>query len=115
MTPEKEGQPSSQSGEDQEHHERIVALVCDQMGIRGRSLKMETSLQQLGMDGDDAVEFMSRFAEEFRVDMRHFNIKRHFGAEGLWLPGLWKKQMPLTISDLVEAAKSGVWPEQQLK
>jgi hypothetical protein len=98
--------------EDLELYERIVTLICDQMGIRDRSIELQTSLQKLGVDGDDAIALMSRFAEEFRVDMRHFNIKRHFGAEGLWLPGLWKKQMPVTISDLVEAAKSGVWPEQ---
>ena len=98
--------------DEHELYEQIATLVCDQMGIRDRSIGLQTSLQKLGMDGDDAAAFMSRFAEEFQVDMRHFNIRRHFGAEGLWLLGLWKKQMPVTIADLVDAAKSGVWPEQ---
>ncbi len=106
---------TSNTEQDHERYERIVALVCDRMGVKNGSVGPENSLQQSGMDGDDAVEFMSRFAEEFGVDMKSFNIRRHFGAEGLWLPGLWKKQIPITISDLVAVARSGVWPEQQPK
>jgi hypothetical protein len=36
------------------------------------------------MDGDDAVEFFEKFAEEFKVDLHDLRIhwNRHFAAEG---------------------------------
>ena len=92
--------------------EHIVLFVRDAMGIRNYSINRASSLQRLGMDGEDAVAFMAEFAEKFQVDMTHFDIRRHFGAEGLWPAGLWRKQIAITISDLIEAAKSGVWPER---
>lgn len=93
--------------------ERILDLVREHMGIRDRVIEAGTSLQGLGMDGDDAVSFMVEFAREFRVDMKFFNFKRHFGLEGLWLPGLFRRQHAITISDLVEAAKAGCWPARE--
>ena len=110
MGPEEHSPPDTTAN--RAPYERIVELVCDHMGIKSRTVGLQTSLQRIGMDGDDAVAFMSRFAEEFRVDMKNFNFTKYFGLEGLWLAGLWKKQSPLTISDLVAVAKSGVWPEQ---
>ena len=92
--------------------EIIVSLVCNKMGIGDYSVNRALSLQRLGMDGDDAVSFMTEFAEKFHVDMRHFDSKKHFGSEGIWPAGLWIKQIPITIADLVEAARSGVWPER---
>ena len=100
---------------DRELHEElaadIVALLRQHMGIRDPAIRREVTLQDLGMDGDDAVSFMTEFAEKFQIDMRHFDIRRHFGSEGLWVPGFWKKLMPIPISLLIEVAKTGVWPK----
>ena len=79
-------------------------------------------LQDLGMDGDDGVEFMEAFSEEFDVDMSEFEFKRHFGLEtgigplslvvylycrlfGKDLSGV----IPITLRDLVSAAKAKKW------
>ncbi len=48
--------------------------------------------EDLGMDGDDAVDFFEDFAETFRVDLADMRWDRHFGPEGcnpliyLWPP-----------------------------
>lgn len=96
--------------EDQMLYERIVSLIRQEMGFTGRPIATQTSLQQIGLDGAEACTFMSRFAEEFRVDMKNFDFSRHFGREGLWIPDLWKSAVPITISELVEVASRGVWP-----
>jgi hypothetical protein len=111
MSPDEKLDPLSANQTRDRHdlYERVVALIRDEMRFRG-PIQPTTSLQQIGFDGDDALLFMSRFAEDFRVDMTDFEIRRHFGPEGLWLPSLWAKTVPITISDLVAAASAGVWP-----
>ena len=79
-------------------------------------------LQDLGMDGDDGVEFMEAFSEEFDVDMSEFEFKRHFGPETGISPFslvvyLYCRQfgkdfsglVPITLRDLVSAAKAKKW------
>ena len=43
-----------------------------------------TLLGDLGIDGDDADEFLSDFAKHFRVDMAGFVFADHFGTEGIY-------------------------------
>ena len=102
------------SERDEDLAARIVALLREHMGITDPAIGHEATLQQLGMDGDDAVLFMTEFADRFRIDMRHFDLKRHFGSEGLWPSGLWKKRIPISIAVLIEAAKTRVWPGSEM-
>ncbi len=83
-------------------------------------------LDDLGMDGDDAVEFMEAFSKEFDVDMSEFEFDKHFGPEGFGpvdlfyilfsLVGrIFRKDFDLlghisiTLRDLVSAAKAKKW------
>jgi acyl carrier protein len=68
-----------------ELEERIIALVVEERGSEGLRIDLDSSLaQDLGMDGDDAVEFFGKFGKEFRVDLTalggHWN--QHFASEG---------------------------------
>ena len=63
--------------------------------------------EDLGLDGDDAHEFMTAFAKRFGVNLDGFMFSRHFGAEASatpwsvvsWLlPGT--KFEPITIERL---------------
>jgi acyl carrier protein len=81
-------------------------------------------LDDLGMDGTDAMEFMEAFSKEFDVDMSEFEFDSHFGSEGFspvdvfyllycLLGRIFKKDLsgliPITLRDLVSAAKAKKW------
>ncbi|WP_158626781.1 DUF5958 family protein [Bradyrhizobium sp. RP6] len=69
----------------------------------------------LSVDGDDAREFVRRFADQFNVDMSEFDFDMYFGGEGFELNGLVKTlvgrrtKVPMTVKLLFGAAK-GRWP-----
>lgn len=78
-------------------------------------------LHDLGLDADDAEEFLQAFADEFSVDMSGFPFERYFGTEvdaGIrWCTrkllgdrGVWKA--PLSLQQLMAAARAGKWEAQ---
>lgn len=75
-----------------ELRERIVAMVAEERSMNPQRILLSSRLlHDLGMDGDDAVEFFEKFAKEFNVDLsalgKHWS--EHFGPEGTpSLPGL---------------------------
>jgi hypothetical protein len=53
-----------------ELEERIICFVAEQTGIKARRILLSSSLaQEIGMDGDDAVEFFQSFGRDFNVDL----------------------------------------------
>jgi len=101
--------------------EREVAdFVAEQLSFNRDRLRPWTRLgHDLRVDGDDGAEFMQAFAQRFGVDLSAFRCERHFGPEAafnplayLWLLLFDRKQLrlvPITIADLVEAARRGRW------
>lgn len=93
----------------------------------GRIHNSATLLGDLGIDGDDAVDFFQEFRDEFGVDLSSLELSRHFGPEGLplWaplLPFVWlvnamhsgrhKQKLglaPISVMDLIDAAARGKW------
>ncbi|HUL21718.1 MAG TPA: DUF1493 family protein, partial [Thermodesulfobacteriota bacterium] len=106
---------------------RVESFVSEFLSLREeekRSLSEDTKLlQDLGMDGTDAVEFMEAFSEKFDVDMSEFEFKKHFGPEApATLASLVRYRycrlfggdptgglIPITLRDLVSAAKVKKW------
>jgi hypothetical protein len=65
---------------------RVFALVADERGRNIEKLEPQLTLQHdLGMDGDDTVEFFERFGREFSVDLRPLgeDWRYYFGPEGI--------------------------------
>jgi hypothetical protein len=62
--------------------ERVMQFTAQRWPVRkGRSLTTETRLaQDLGMDGDDAVDFFDAFQQDFGVDLEdlHMHWDQHF-------------------------------------
>ena len=99
----------------------FVAKVWDEPK---NGLSAETSVNDdLGMDGDDGVEFMQAFGERFAVDLTSFPYDKYFGPEAGPTPlslvkaiilrvttGKWTDLVPLRLSDLTEAAERRRWP-----
>ncbi len=79
----------------------------------------DTVLQtELGLDGDDAVEFFDRFFKTFGVDPSQFQFDDHFGSERSISPWsllrsiFFKRQIklgPITVENLIEAANTKIW------
>ena len=145
-----------------ELEERIVTFAAVERGMKRKRILLTSRLSHdLGMEGDDAVEFFEKFGEDFSVDLaplgNHWH--RHFGPEGggipslgaivlivacvvvgdllhlafHWIPG-WAAMIalivvaswayfrffadrnpdviPVTVQDLVDAAKAGKWVKQ---
>jgi len=103
----------------------VFAMVSEFTRVRPQELTSETTLfYDLGIDGDDAVEFFEEFGRAFGVDLTHFNIENHFGPEAsdpfssviTWFQGWWKGDhhsavgvVPISLQELVLAARAGRW------
>lgn len=63
----------------------VVELLADERGLSTQKVKLsDRLLQDLGMDGDDAVDFFNSLHERFGTDLTHLqeHWSEHFGPEG---------------------------------
>ncbi|MGA2153476.1 MAG: DUF1493 family protein [Bryobacteraceae bacterium] len=64
--------------------ERIIAFTADEIGVKRGRIRLDSRLlHDLGMDGDDAVEFFEEFSKRFHVDVTPLSNHwaQHFGPE----------------------------------
>jgi len=81
-------------------------------------LKPTTKINHdLGLDGDDALEFMQAYADTYNVDLTNFVFHNYFGEEKSINPVALIRHLlkgselkPLTIEMLMDASISRVWP-----
>ena len=72
-----------------------------------------------GLTGEDAVEFIDKWAETFSVQVRDFPYRRYFRPEGQellsgflgWFSKRYRRPavVPLTLGMLAEAMQCGRW------
>jgi Protein of unknown function (DUF1493) len=67
-----------------ELEDRIIEFTAEERGMKRKRILLSCRLSQdLGMDGDDAVEFFEKLGKKFGVDLellwQHWH--RHFGPE----------------------------------
>ena len=100
----------------------IVDFVAQEIGAPARCIHPQTTVNhELGLDGQDAAEFMEEFGERYSVDLGQFPFDRYFGPEAagcllvlLPLPPYGSRRAtptPLMVAQLLSAAQSGVWTE----
>jgi hypothetical protein len=96
----------------------IKEFIASDLSIPLDKLVDHASLfHDLGVDGDDARDFLREFSCRFQVDMSQFVFSAHFGPEGAFNPvafvcelltkSRFKKFRRLEVRDLVQAAASG--------
>ena len=71
------------NGEENDEGERLYAFLHEEFpdrefGNDSSDLRLE---EDLGLYGDEAIDFLSRFAERFHVDMTGFRIDQRFRPE----------------------------------
>lgn len=78
--------------ETRDHQSEVIDLVADERGLPREKIHLsDRLLQDLGMDGDDAVDFFNSLHERFGTDLTHLHEhwSEHFGPEGFsYLNGL---------------------------
>jgi len=95
-------------------------FVARELHIAPEKLKDTDRLQHdLGLDGNDAAQFLQKFADRFEVDMSSFEFAKYFGRESLgclplwivWIviPPLRPKVKPVTLADLQRSARAKKW------
>jgi hypothetical protein len=65
--------------------ERIISFTAKELGMKAERVRLDSRLSHdLGMDGDDAVEFFQAFGKDFNVDLEALwhHWDRHFRPEG---------------------------------
>jgi len=101
-------------------NEEVLTFVATQLSVRHAALAPTTDLlHDLGVDGDDASEFMQAFAERFHVRLSGLDLSRHFGPETGCNPICWvywhlfaKEKLhliPVTMGDLIRVAREKDW------
>lgn len=88
----------------------VISLIEEKMGRYRKPITRETCLEKdIGMTGDDAVEFLLDYGKKFNVDLSGFDIRKYFTPEGdTILPMFIRmftgkkelKQKELTVGDL---------------
>lgn len=107
-------QPVSKGLDSGDLSERVFHLIAEQTGIPVERVQLKSSLlNDLGVDGDDAVELLESLAVTFGIDFSNFRFRDYFGAEGFdilsWFVDLVLGRRPkeLLVADLVKAARVG--------
>jgi hypothetical protein len=105
--------------------DRLVALVENfpsfglrQLGKKIVSTRYTDLVEDLGLVGDDAVEFMDVYASAFNIDTGDYKFSSYFGPEQVWLaPGFskGKRLNSITLGMLELAAKAGTWDSVRLE
>jgi acyl carrier protein len=86
--------------------DEVFDFVAKERGIKREKLKLsDWLLVDLGMDGDDAVEFFDKFEKQFEVDLtylqEHWN--EYFGPEGI--SGPWA----IDVQQHSDFSSNGAW------
>lgn len=98
-------------------YDAVIGFVSEFTGCDSSSIARERRLgEDLGIDGDDAAEFMRAFAARFSVDLTSFKSARYYGPEAGWNPVAavyyiiaGNQLEPISVDRLVEAAERGTW------
>lgn len=82
--------------------ESVMAFVAREASANRNSMSPETDVvRDLGVDGDDGMELVAKFAEHFRVDLSSFDSSVYFGPEAsfnplaVFLPSWWRMRRRL--------------------
>lgn len=101
--------------------DQVLAFTAAETGVDLQKLTLNTTLaRDLGLDGDDADEFLTNFAKQFQVDLSGFTFNLHFGPEAVSSLDIFLQSssnqkstlIPITLSDLIDSVAAGYWAKR---
>jgi len=97
--------------------EKLKSFIIQETLVKEKEVVPSAEIDKdLGITGDDAVELIDNFSNEFNVDISGFEFDKYFQEEGSWFFGWLSdffnkgERLPrigLTINDLAEAVSTG--------
>ena len=108
---------------DEELLDAIKEFTQEQAGKDPKDIKENSFLEKdLGIYGDDAIEYILAFGKRFNVEVSNFMAADYFSGEGYSLRSIFKaligkqteeqKQKELSIEHLIKAIKAGRLDEE---
>ena len=101
---------------DQDVLAKIVELLHEQARVKRSDIALSSELEDdLGITGDDAVDFMQEYFNAFGLSPKGFEIDDYFAPESGCLFALFteSESQPVTVAHLVRCAKLGHWVRPQ--
>lgn len=100
---------------------KVIAFIAKKAGVNKSKISLESRLgSDLGLDGDDALELLEGFGEEFNVSIENIDFEKYFNEEyDIWgIQNLFnrlfrkdkfidKRNNEIFVSQLVESLESG--------
>ena len=84
---------------------KVINFVIEETGAGSHEVKLTTRLvEDLGIAGDDGYELIMNFNKEFNI-RDPLEAKKYFHTEFFSWKELFSRKLPLTINDLILAAK----------
>ena len=99
-------------------HAAVVGSLKEFLGVVAKPLSDDADIfDSLGIDGDDAFEFIERLATKFDIDITNYRWYFHHDEEGFNIGGwIFKSpdrrvgRIPITPQVLAEAIRIKRWP-----
>ena len=110
---------------EKQFEEEVIGFIARSIDFPRNDLAMSTQLQRdLGINGSAGAQFIRSFAEQFKVDLRNFNIADYFESnlgehpvsdfiKQLLGRGGQSQKLPITIESLIQAAVKQAWMETE--
>jgi len=104
--------------------DEVIKFVSEVTAVNVDQITLDTAVNfDLGVDGDDGVEFLEEYSKRFNVDLTSMS-DIYFGPEASpvlliilwpyylvrWMSGYKSNALvPLRVSQLIKSAESGTW------
>lgn len=92
-----------------EIYRALLEFISDEVRDESVEIKRESAIENdLGISGDDADDFILKFAKKFNVDISEFDADKYFEGEPGFLPlSSAAEKKGLTVEDLERAIHIG--------
>jgi hypothetical protein len=99
--------------------QKVKTFISKYWHYKLDKLKIETTLDDIGMYGDDTYDFIIAFAKEFNLSMENLPFDKYVDDEGwdfirkLLFGKRLSKIYPISISMLINWVEKGYWEESE--
>ncbi|MDR2040493.1 MAG: DUF1493 family protein [Bacteroidales bacterium] len=63
----------------------VIDYIAKEFNLNKSKLSLEVSLSDIGLDGDDVLDFLLKFFKEFKIDYEQTNYRDFIPREGGFL------------------------------
>jgi len=96
---------------------QVKTFICEYWSYKLDKLKLETTLDDIGMFGDDKYDFIISFCKKFNLNTERFPFDKYVDDEGGYFIRklLFRKEKrkiyPISILVLINWIEKGYWEE----